>query len=168
MSGIDAALVVLLLLCAVRGLWRGFFRESFGFLALITGLVAALRLSDEGAARLATYLDAPATARLGIAFVGIFVLLHTAINLLGFVFDRLLGSVLLRRMSAAAGALFALAKGAAVLAFVLLFLHLCPVVPGLDQQIMQSRIGRPMVSVAASVIRTGLRQAAEPASGGRV
>ena len=168
MNGIDVALVILLLLCAGRGLWRGFFRESFGFLGLITGLVAALRLSDEGAAWLATYVDVPAAARLGIAFVGIFILVHTVMNLFGFILDRLLGGVLLRRMSSAAGALFALAKGGAVLAFILLFLHLFPVVPGLDQRIMESQIARPMVSVAGSVIRAGLRQAAEPASGGQV
>ena len=43
MNGIDVALVVLLLLCGLRGSWRGFFRESFGFAALLLGLLAALR-----------------------------------------------------------------------------------------------------------------------------
>ena len=43
MSGIDAALAVLLLLCALRGFWRGFLRECFGFAGLALGLVVAMR-----------------------------------------------------------------------------------------------------------------------------
>ena len=39
MNGIDVALVILLLLCGLRGSWRGVFRESFGFAALLLGLL---------------------------------------------------------------------------------------------------------------------------------
>jgi len=55
------------------------------------------------------------------------------------------------------GALFALGKGAAVLSFVLLFLHLFPVVPSLDRQIADSRLARPMVAAAGAALRTGWR-----------
>ena len=41
MNGIDVALVVLLLVCGLRGSWRGIFRESFGFAGLVLGLLAA-------------------------------------------------------------------------------------------------------------------------------
>ena len=55
MNGIDVALVVLLLLCGLRGSWRGIFRESFGFAALMLGLLAALRGADAGAEWLARH-----------------------------------------------------------------------------------------------------------------
>ncbi len=160
MNGIDVVLVVLLLIFTVRGFWRGFFRESFGFLALVVGLALALRFADRGAALLAVWLDFPelsAAARLGIAFVGIFVVVQTAINLIGLLCDAVVGRAALRRVSRVTGAGFAVAKGGAILAFVLLFLQLFPVAPQLDRQIMESRLARPLVSVAGLVIRVGWR-----------
>lgn len=157
MNVVDAVLVVLLLVFAIRGFWRGFFRESFGLLGIVLGLAAALRLADGGAALLSRVgaLPLPMTARLGVAFVGIFVLVDTALILTGLLFDRLLGSGVMRNLNRAGGALFGLAKGAALLAFVLLFFHLFPVVPGFDERLMASQVAHPMVSVAGSVLRAG-------------
>jgi membrane protein required for colicin V production len=167
MNVLDVALVVLLLVCALRGFWRGFFRESFSFLGIVIGLAAALRESDRAADALGMHVFLPATARLGIAFVGIFIVVHTLLTVLGLVFDRLLGGMLLRQLNRAAGALFAAAKGGAILAFVLLFLHLFPVVPGLERRIMDSALARPMISMAGSVVRAGLRDQG-PTPEGRV
>lgn len=168
MNRIDVALVVLLLLCAVRGFWRGLFREGFGFVGLVAGLAAALRFSEVAAGALSERIPGwgslPDAARLGIAFVATFLLVQTFFSLFGYLLDRVLGSLLMRRISHATGALFAVAKGGTVLAFVLLFLHLFPMVPGLDQPILESRLGRPLLSAASSVIRAGFREgpAAEP------
>jgi membrane protein required for colicin V production len=157
MNALDAVLVVLLLVFAIRGLWRGFFRESFGLLGIVLGLAAALGLADGGATILSRVfgLPLPTTARLGVAFVGIFVLVDTALILTGLAFDRVLGSGMLPNLNRAGGALFGVAKGAALSAFVLLFFHLFPVVPGFDERIMASQVGHPMVSVAGSVLRAG-------------
>jgi len=145
MNGIDGALVVLLLVCGLRGSWRGFFRESFGFAALVLGLLAALRGTDAGANWLSAH--AGATPLNGTA-------------LLGVASDQLFGRGALRIPSRVGGAVFALGKGAAVLAFVLLFFHLFPVVPGIEAQLTGSRIARPMVSAAAAVLRAGWRDEA--------
>jgi hypothetical protein len=99
MSAIDIALVVLLLLCALRGSWRGLFREAFGFAALIGGLLAALRGAEPAAAWLGTVLpvaDVNPTAVLGVAFVGVFLVVSTLINLLGVAADQVLGRGALR------------------------------------------------------------------------
>lgn len=160
MNGIDVALVVLLLLCGLRGSWRGFFRESFGFAALLLGLLAALRGAEIGASWLSSHTPAGAlneTALLGAAFVLIFLAVSALVNLIGVACDQLFGRGALRIASRVAGALFALGKGAAVLAFVLLFLRLFPVVPGIDQQIGDSRLARPMVSAAGAALRAGWR-----------
>ena len=162
MNLIDVALVVLLLLCALRGFWRGFFRESFGFLGLILGLGAALRFSDLGAVGLAPYVPLPSTASVGIAFVAIFMIAYTSLNLFGLLLESLLGSLMLQRANQVAGVAFAVAKGGAILALVLLFFHLFRVVPALDQRIMASRVGRPLVTAAESVIHAGLRTVAQP------
>jgi uncharacterized membrane protein required for colicin V production len=160
MNAVDVALVVLLLLCGLRGTWRGFFRESFGFAALLLGLVAALRGAEAGAAWVSAHTPAGglnATALLGIAFVAIFLAVSGLVNLTGVACDQLFGRGVLRIPSRVGGALFALAKGAAVLAFVLLFFHLFPVVPSIDRQIANSRLARPMVSAAGAALRAGWR-----------
>src|SRR5215470_12432512 len=122
MNGIDVALVVLLLVCGLRGSWRGVFRESFGFAGLLVGLLAALRGAEVGAAWLTAHApigELSGTALLGAAFVAIFLVVSAAINLIGVACDQLFGRGALRVPSRVGGALFALAKGTAVLAFVL-------------------------------------------------
>jgi uncharacterized membrane protein required for colicin V production len=165
MNPVDVALVVLLLICALRGFWRGFFREGFGFLGLLVGIGGALRLSDLGAAALAPYLPLPPSALVGIAFVGIFMIAYISFNLFGLLLESLLGNLMLRRVNQLAGVAFAVAKGGAILALVLLFFHLVRVVPALDDRIMESRVGRPLVGAAQSVLHAGMRTVAQPAPG---
>jgi membrane protein required for colicin V production len=157
MNGVDLALGLLLAVCALRGYWRGFFRESFGLLALVGGVTAAVRFATPGAGVLQHYLRLPAAVDAGLAFVLIFVIVHTIVNLIGVLLDRLTGALFLRGINRLAGAALGVGKGAAVLALVLLFFHLFPIIPELDGQIMSSSIGRPLVNVAGDVIRLGLQ-----------
>jgi membrane protein required for colicin V production len=157
MNAIDIGLIAVLLLCALRGSWRGFFREAFGFVALIGGLLAALRFADAAAAWLGTVApvtDVNPVAVLGAAFVGVFLVVSTVINLLGVAMDQVFGRGALRIPSRVTGAVFAAAKGAAVAACALLFLQLFPVVKGLDRKILDSRLARPLVSAAEATLRS--------------
>ncbi len=167
MNGIDAALVVLLLLCGLRGFWRGVFRESFGFLAVIAGLWAALRWADSAAAWLSARLpvaDLNAIALVGAGFVIIFIVVSTLLSLIGLACDQVFGRGGLRLASRCVGAAFAVGKGAAVLAVVLLFLQLFPIVRDLDRQILDSRLGHPLVSTAEAALRAGWCTGAPPAA----
>jgi uncharacterized membrane protein required for colicin V production len=160
MNAVDIALVVLLLLCALRGSWRGVFRESFGFAALLGGLLAALRHAAPAAAWLGTVAPLATvnpTAVLGIAFVGVFLVVSTLLNLCGVAADQVFGRGALRIPSRLAGALFAAGKGAAVAACALLFLQLFPIVKGLDRTILDSRLAHPLVSVAEATLRAEWR-----------
>jgi len=160
MNGVDLGLIGLLLACAARGYWRGFFRETFALLALIGGMWAALRLAPAGQATVQEHLALPATAAAAIAFVAIFAVLHTAINAIGRLLGRVVVTAVGRTADAVGGMLLGAGKGAGVLALVLLFLHLFPFVPTLDSQIMASAIGRPLVTAASTLIRAGVRTAA--------
>lgn len=155
MNGVDVVLVVLLAGCALRGWWRGFFRECFGLLALIVGIAAALRFTAGGEAALQPHLHLPAPVGAGVTFVTIFVGVHGLINLLGVLLSRLTHTAALSALSGVGGALLGMGKGAVVLAFLLLFLHLFAVVSALDPQLMGSRIGRPLVGAAGNAIRIG-------------
>lgn len=165
MNAIDIGLVVVLLLCALRGSWRGLFREVFGFVALIGGLIAGLRFAEPAAAWLGTVApvaEVNPTAVLGIAFVCVFLVVSTVINLVGVAMDQVLGRGALRIPSRIVGALFAAAKGAAVAACALLFLQLFPVVNGLDRRILDSRLARPLVAAAEKTLRSEWRGGAAP------
>ena len=59
--------------------------------------------------------------------------------------------------------LFGLAKGGMLLAFVLLFLDLFPVVPEIKPQLRDSQLARPLVSVAETIVRVGADRAGAPA-----
>ena len=155
MNGVDVALVVVLAGCALRGWWRGFFRECFGLLALIVGVAAALRFTAGGEAALQPHLRLPAPVGAGVTFVAIFVAVYGIINVVGVLFSRLTHTAAMGVINGVGGALLGAAKGAAVLAFLLLFLHLFPLISALDPQLMASSIGRPLVGVAGNAIRIG-------------
>jgi membrane protein required for colicin V production len=155
MNGVDVALVVVLAACALRGWWRGFFRECFGLLALIVGVAAALRFTAGGEAALQPHLRLPSPVGAGVAFVVIFVVVHGLMNAAGVLLSRLTQTGASGAINGAGGAVLGAGKGAVVVAFLLLFLHLFPLVSTLDPHVMGSAIGRPLVGAASSAIRIG-------------
>ena len=155
MNGVDLALAAILGACAVRGWWRGFFREGFGLLGLILGVAAALRYSAAGEAILQPSLRLPAPVSAGVVFVAIFVAVNGVINVVGMLVGRLTRSAALGAVNGAGGAIVGAGKGAVVLAFLLLFLHLFPLVATLDVHIMASSLGRPLLGAASNAIRIG-------------
>jgi membrane protein required for colicin V production len=154
MSSIDIALIGLLALATLRGLWRGLIRECFGLIALIGGLAAALKLSNTGAAVFGGTTGLPPATVAAIAFIAIFMVVHGGVSLVGFALDRVTGARV-RAFSRLAGAAFGLAKGSVVLAFVLLFLDLFPVIPEIKPQLRTSQLARPLVSFAETIVRAG-------------
>lgn len=162
MNPIDIALIVLLVLATVRGLWRGLIRECCGLVALVGGLLAALKLSNAGAAVVGGTTGLPPATVAAIAFVGIFALVHGGVSIVGFALDRVTGSTV-RAFSRIAGAAFGLAKGGTILAFILLFLDLFPVVPEIKPQLKDSQLARPLVSLAETIVKVGARDKADRA-----
>lgn len=163
MNPIDIALIALLALATLRGLWRGLIRECFGLFALIFGLAAALKLSNAGATIVGGSTGLPPATVAAITFVSIFLLVHSGITLVGFGLDRVTGSTV-RAFSRLAGAAFGFAKGGMVLAFILLFLDLFPVVPEIKPQLRDSQLARPLVSLAEAIVRAGADKTDNPAS----
>src|ERR1043166_2165242 len=140
MNRVDVALAAVLLACVLRGYWRGFFRECFGVIGLVGGVVAAGQLTPQGTIVLHRYLTLPPLVEMGAAFVVIFALVDTFCTVLGVLLHRLAGGGMARAVNRLAGAAAGGAKGAVVLAFLLLFFHLFPVVPDLDERVMSSSI----------------------------
>ncbi len=164
MNGVDPALAVLIAVFALRGYWRGFVRESFALLALVVGLVAAFHSGARAAVELERHLTLPPPIEAGAAFVAVFAVVYVGVNLLGVLFDRLARGRAIGWFNRIAGVVFGMGKGAAVLAFVLLFLHLFPVFRDLDARIMSSKIGSPLVNAASSILRSGAEPTQKPSN----
>jgi hypothetical protein len=60
-----------------------------------------------------------------------------------------------RAISRLSGAGFGLVKGGMILAFLLLFLDLFPVAPALKLQLRESRLARPLMALAETMVRVG-------------
>ena len=156
MNVVDAVLIVILAAFALRGYWRGFFREAFGVLALVAGVAAAVQWSAAAAVLVEEHIPVPPIAYAGVAFVGIFVVVYSVVNVLGVVLHRLAGGSRWLSVARAGGVVLGLAKGGVVLAVVLLFLHLLPVVPEANVHLRGSKIARPLVTAASNVLRAGV------------
>lgn len=161
---VDVAVVGFVILAALRGWWRGFFREFFGLLGLAIGLYAASEYAPVVSPWLAERVTGPEALRDGIAYVGVFVAANLATNILGFLIDRLAAALLLGGINRAAGAVFGAGKAAAVAAVVLLFIHLFPPLATVDERVMASALGRSMVETAGNVLRVNLPPQGAPAA----
>jgi membrane protein required for colicin V production len=151
---VDALLLVLLVPFALRGYWRGLCREAFGLAGLVAGAAVAGTYSLPLAALLAERGTVPVAASRPVAFAVLFIGTTLVARLLGVLADRLVRALLLGGLNRVAGAAFGFAKGAAVAAFLLLFLQ--RLLPGRDVQelIARSTLGRPLLRVAEAVVRT--------------
>lgn len=161
----DVLLLSFVGLAALRGLWRGFFREAFGLLALLGGLAAAVWLTPPVEVFIERSVRLPPPIPAGAAFVGIFVTVHTALNGLGAVAEWIRGGSARAWLHAFSGACLGAAKGAVILAFLLLFLHLFPVLPKLDARLGQSIVAQRLMAAAARAVRTGWTAGVAPNAG---
>ena len=165
MNRVDLALFIFVACAAIRGSWRGFLRESFGFLGLVGGVAAAFRYGPVATEVLGRQMPSSAALEIqaGVGFVAIFVVVQLALNLLGLILDRMFGGAIVNVANRIAGGLLGASKGVALLAFLLLFGHLFSV-SNFDAQIMASSSGRFLVNAAGNTIRSAAQSGAQPAS----
>lgn len=150
MNQVDALLLVLLVPFVLRGYWRGFCREGFGLAGLIGGALMAAASGNQLAGVLIARGIVPGAAAVPVAWVAIFVGTVVAAALLGRLAERLARVLFLGGVSRVGGALLGCAKGAALLAFALLFVE--RVAPTVKPVIAASRVGRPLTQLAAGVL----------------
>lgn len=148
---------------AVRGLWRGFLRESLALVGLIAGAMVAASAGPTLAATLVARHWLPAGEALIVAeaalFVGIYIVAHTA----GVIARRLASVVFLGGLDRSAGIVFGLAKGATVIGFGLILLQRFLPSATLTQAIDTSRLARPLTRFATYVFDAGRSLATRPA-----
>ena len=152
MNQLDALLLILLIPFALRGYWRGFCREGLGLVGVFAGAFAAAAFGPELAATLVAHEIGWPSVALPLAYLVIFTAVWMAAAVLGAVADRIARALLLGGVNRVGGAILGSAKGATVLGFALL---LAARAPWMAATIEASRLGRPLMQIAGSVLDTG-------------
>lgn len=125
MTGVDYAILAIVLVSALIGLWRGFVREALSLAIWVLAFWAAYSLAAVIEVYFAAWLTDSAL-RTAVAFVVIFLLIH----IVGFVVSRLLSKLVkavgLRSVDRVAGAGFGLVRALVVVAVTVLLVNLTP------------------------------------------
>ena len=142
-------LAIVLLLFAVRGFWRGFSREFFGFIGLIGGLAVAAA----SYAAATSYMPEAIPERLRpiAAFAAVFFAVDFLAIIIGALVHRLLGILFLSPVNRIAGAVFGVAKGAAMTMIALLLVRAYAPIPSLTDELQQSRIAARLLGLAGDL-----------------
>ena len=162
MTRVDVLLAAVLLLFALRGLWRGFMREVFGLAGLLAGAVAAATWSTPLGDQISPQLHVtPAVAELiagAVLVVGV-VLVASLSGRLG---RRLARAIWLGPVDRGLGAVFGLAKGAALVGLGLMALQRLAPGSSTAKLAADSELAHPLVDLADQLVEA-VRPYAPPA-----
>jgi len=156
LSIVDPILLVLLSLFALRGYFKGLFRESFSLLGLLIGFMVAVRYDEPVAALWADYWKASLIVLRAVTFIGLFFVIYFVFSLTGWLLHRSAKLLFLQGVNRVGGILLGAGKGAAVLALIVFFLASSPLIPQQTRQkIDQSYLVPPLHYIGEGLIRVG-------------
>jgi membrane protein required for colicin V production len=121
MNVLDLGIIILLGLMTLRGYYRGLFQEVAVLVGVVGGLVVAAHTYLRLAALMQPWITDPQHAR-WVAFPVVFVVVYWLTRLVAHFIHRLLYHIYLDFFDRLLGGVFALAKGALLVGFALMFL----------------------------------------------
>ena len=139
MNLLDLGIIILLGLITVRGYYRGLFQELAVLVGVVGGVIVAAYTYLRLAGWLKIWITDPVYAR-WIAFAVLFVAVYWLTRLVAHFLQRLLYHLYLDFFDRLLGGFFALAKGALLVGFGLMFLGL--VIPQ-DSQLLKGSVVAP-------------------------
>ena len=110
MNYLDIIILVLAGVGVISGLRRGFVKELSGVIALIMGYIGASTLAPYLEPTIANLLDGDKVVMAGVAWVGAFLIIVLAFNLLGIFVAKLLEIAMMGVIDKLLGAVFGAAK----------------------------------------------------------
>ncbi len=154
MTALDAVLLLLLLLFAARGYWRGFLREALGLAGLVLAGILVVGWSEPIAAALAGNLGmSTLTARL-VSAVGLALAVFLVVRLAGGMVARLTSALFLRPIDRVAGVGLGMAEGTILLGLALAATVRVAPSSQVSHEIGSSRVAQPLLGVAERVVET--------------
>lgn len=115
----DIVVLAIIGILTIIGLWKGFLKQFFGLLGLVTGYILAMRLYHP-VSKYLTGID-PGTARI-ISFIAIFLASILIVHLIGWVVGRRFGIARSGFISRIGGALLGFLKGCLIVALVVMLI----------------------------------------------
>lgn len=156
MNIIDPILLVLLSFFALRGYFKGLFRESFSLLGLFIGFMAAVRYDEPAAALLADTWKFPFVVLRALSFVGLFFIVYFTFSLAGWLLHRSAKFLFLQTINRVGGIVLGTGKGAAILALIIFFLNSSSFMPqNTRHKINESYLAHPLHQFAQELVRIG-------------
>jgi len=152
MTAVDAGLLLLLVLFALRGFWRGFLRETLGLAGLVLAGILVVRWSEPLAGLLVQRAHlSPLMARL-LAAVGLALAVFLLVRILGSLVVRLTSVLFLGPLDRVAGVGLGLAEGAALLGLGLAAVLRVAPTSEASHMIETSRLAHPLLQVADRIV----------------
>lgn len=156
MNIVDSILLVILSLFALRGYFKGLFRESFSLLGLCIGLMVAARYDEPLALLWTEYWKLSLIVLKAVSFVVLFFFVYVTFSLAGWLLHRSARYLFLQTVNRLGGIALGAGKGVAVLALVIFFLGSFPLMPQkTKQKIDESYLAPPLSQFAQAIIRVG-------------
>lgn len=125
MNGADWAIVVILALSVLVGLWRGLVREAMSLVTWLAAVVAAIMFGAQVAALYGTWIDLP-SARVGLGYLTVFLLVLLVGSLIGWLVRRIVHGTGLSGTDRVLGLGFGALRGGLMVAALVLVLGYTP------------------------------------------
>ncbi len=119
MSIVDIAIIVVIAVSSLIGLYRGFIREFFSLVSWLLALYVAWTFAGSAAVYLESYLDQP-DFRVVVSFAGIFVLGLMVLSVISHFLQNLLAFAALIGVDRYLGMLFGVARGVIIVALMIM------------------------------------------------
>ncbi|MBI2359977.1 MAG: CvpA family protein [Deltaproteobacteria bacterium] len=156
MNIIDPILLIFVSLFALRGYFKGLFRESFSLLGLIFGFMGAVRYDESLAMLLGEYWQMPLILLKAASFVGLFLLVYVLFGLVGWLLHRSAKVLFLQTVNRLGGVVVGAGKGTALLALAIFALASASLMPQGTKRIMDgSFLVPPLYQLARVIVRVG-------------
>lgn len=125
MIWIDYAIILLIGVSSVIGLFRGFIKEAFSLLLWVLAIWIGLKFSREFAYLLESLISYP-SAKIAIAFVGLFLLTLILGSLISYLLSALIDKTGLTGTDRFIGMIFGIARGMVVVSLLIMLAGLTP------------------------------------------
>ena len=152
MNWLDVVWLIVIVFFLIRGAMRGLFREIFGLLGILVGLIVAVNYSEEVGNVIRGEITrlSPQVAKL-ISFAIIFVGIALIGGLMGLVFHGMSKYSLVKGIDRGGGLILGLLEGGLVCSVILVFLTIFPLAENIDRWKKDSTISPYLMKIGPFV-----------------
>lgn len=161
MNVIDLLLSIFLLLGLVRGLFKGFFVEVAGLLALIGGIYAAIHFSDATYLFLSSFISWEQKYLVILAFALTFFLAALLISLAGSFLTKMVSIIALGMVNRLLGAVFGVLKMAFLASLFFMFFERFDIFNAAEETKESSVLYEPVRAIAPAILPTIIEEVKE-------